>query len=377
MPTTPAPVEAPAAAPRAALPVRLLPGERFFVRRIPLVPDSPVPAQVELALEAMSPFALEHLYHGHVVDAERRHALVYAAYRRNFSAEETAAWDEAETILPAFLLWAVARPRPGRSALLFATAAELMGVAWDEASTLPAVVLCRAADDPALELLRTELARRSGVPAEEIGERRGEVTVAPAEKSGLELAGGNVSGILDEASADTADVRDKQVLIAQRRAAARTRNTWRLFATVVTLLVVCLVGELGLAGGKYLLRRRRAVLDARAPEVARIESAQNLAARMEKMSSEQLRPFEMLAAINQPRPASVDFLRVSTNGPLKLVIEAQTANAADLRNYETALRQVDGVQDVELRDPRMREGRTSFTIEVAFKSGWLKDGGGA
>jgi hypothetical protein len=368
----------------AASPVILLPGERFFVRRIQLAADSPIPAQVELAVEAISPFALEHLYFGYVPDEARRHALVYAAYRRNFSAQEQSAWAEAKYVLPAFLLWTQTRRLSpgGQSAQVRASSAGLEGVAWDDASELPAVVLCRSAKDDetaeAQAALIAELAQRSPVPPDAIAMVTGEMAAALIEKDGLAITcGAQASGTFTAGNLATADVRDKQVLVDQRRAAARTRHAWRTFATAVTALAACLVLELALGGGRLLLARKRQALAARAPEVGRIESAQNLAARLEKMSAQQLRPFEMLAAINQPRPASVEFLRVSTNGPLKLSVEAQTANAGDLRTYETALHQVDGIQDVELRDPRMRDGRTSFSLEVSFKPGWLKTGGGA
>ena len=93
------------------------------------------------------------------------------------------------------------------------------------------------------------------------------------------------------------------------------------------------------------------------------------------MTAQQLRPFEMLAVVNSPRPASVEFLRVSTNGPRQLEIDAQTSDAGDLRNYENALRQTAGVEKVDIRDPRMRAGRTSFQLEVTFKPYWSHPGG--
>ena len=53
----------------------LLPGNRFFVRRLAL--DGPdVQAQVNLALEALSPFPLEQMLVGHLVAADGRAALI-------------------------------------------------------------------------------------------------------------------------------------------------------------------------------------------------------------------------------------------------------------------------------------------------------------
>ena len=86
-------------------PVILLAGDRFFVRRIGLAANAPIGPQVELALETLAPFPLEQLYYGYLVDYTRRHALVYAAYRRSFTTEEQATWETARAVLPEFVLW--------------------------------------------------------------------------------------------------------------------------------------------------------------------------------------------------------------------------------------------------------------------------------
>jgi hypothetical protein len=58
-------------------------------------------------------------------------------------------------------------------------------------------------------------------------------------------------------------------------------------------------------------------------------------------------------------------------------IEAQTANAADLRDFEADVRRLAGIDHVEVRDPRTRDGVTTFVMEVTFKPGWFKAGGGS
>ena len=135
--------------------------------------------------------------------------------------------------------------------------------------------------------------------------------------------------------------------------------------------------ELGLVVTWNLLQSRQAQLEERSPEIEKIESAQNLANRLETLAAQQLRPFEMLAAINVPRPQSVEFLRVSTRGPLQLEIDAQTANPNDLRTYESALKALSFIENVSFQDPRSRSGLTTFSIEVTFKPQWIQPGGGS
>ena len=80
----------------------MLPGNRFFVRRL-AVEGEDLAGQVNLALEAVSPFPLEQMLVGFVTSADGRQVLAYAAHRRRFTAEESFAWPEDCQVVPEFL----------------------------------------------------------------------------------------------------------------------------------------------------------------------------------------------------------------------------------------------------------------------------------
>lgn len=362
-------------------PVVLVPGARFFVRRITLAPDAPAEPQIELALETLSPFPLEQLFYGSVIDRASRHALVFAAYRRNFSADEQAAWDHAQIVVPDFLLWAFSQRqiRPGAQLRHTEHGSEL--VAWDEASELPALVLARETQAAAETIdstpLLLELQRRTNLAAEAVTLVEAPLQIVGLDRDGLTLnAGKPHTALIARAALTRADIRDKAELTMRRRDERRATLLWRLFAAAAAALVLCVLVELSLVGGRALLGTQRRANTARAETVRGIEAAQLLATKLEKLTSQQLRPFEMLAVINAPRPRSITFQRVGTSGPLTLQIEAQTAEANDLRVYEDALRKLGAIANVSLRDPRMRSGQTTFQLEVTFKPGWHSQGGG-
>ncbi len=364
-------------------PVILLAGDRFFVRRIGLAANAPIGPQVELALETLAPFPLEQLYYGYLVDYTRRHALVYAAYRRSFTTEEQATWETARAVLPEFVLWGIAprRSRAGTGSLR-ATDQVIEAVAWDEASELPTLILTRQVSPETTRRVEAELLhefkRRSGLADDQINAFQGHVSSLGINKTGLQLNIGEAhQANVPLTALGQVDIRDKTLLATQQAQDRRSNLFWRSFAALAAGLAVCLLVEIGLLGGRALLASQRSKLDANASAVQEIESAQVLAIKLQKMTDQQLRPFEMLAAVNRPRPASVEFLRVSTNGPSQLSIEAQTSEAGDLRTYEEALKSVPGIEKIELRDPRMRAGRTSFQLEVTFKPNWYQPGGGA
>ena len=85
--------------------VAILSDAVFFTRAVPIAPEATaaeVASQVEIALEALSPFPLAQLYHGYFWTPAATHALIFAAYRRRFTAEQTDLWADAELVLPAF-----------------------------------------------------------------------------------------------------------------------------------------------------------------------------------------------------------------------------------------------------------------------------------
>src|SRR5687768_5427343 len=85
--------------------VVLLPDGMFFTRSIAIGTASTladVTAQVELALETLSPFPPTQLYHGFYWPAGADRAFVFAAYRRRFTNEQLAGWENAELVMPSF-----------------------------------------------------------------------------------------------------------------------------------------------------------------------------------------------------------------------------------------------------------------------------------
>ncbi len=363
--------------------VILLPGERFFVRRIPIAADSPVAPQIELALETLAPFPLEQMFYGHVLDRASRHALVYAAYRRNFSAAEQSGWANATSVLPDFLMHVfVPRGSQSADATLHETDAALTAIAWDEASELPASILHRTVSPEnraqTKKDLLAELSRRIETTPENLSIVEGPIIATHSNKSGVTLKCDEFSTPpLNTTLLQLADVRDHEVLSIRRREQRRATLWGNTFVTVTAALVLCLLVEFGMIGTAKLLGSRQAQLSERSPEIDKIESAQNLANRLETLAAQQLRPFEMLAAINASRPQSVEFLRVSTRGPLQLEIDAQTTNPNDLRTYGAALKALGFIESAAIQDPRSQSGRTTFLLEINFKPQWPQTGGGS
>jgi hypothetical protein len=357
-----------------------LPPEAFFVRRITLDPTMDAALQVELALEATAPFALEQLYYGYLSAPDGLTALVFATHRRIFPGE---GWPEAAVVLPGFAAL-LGEPPSAARLRLWQTEGSLVAAAWDGNSPLPCIVLTQQAEPANEATARTtlldELIRRLGGKKPELEEFGGSVDAGPTRKGpGLELrlngraAGRILVTVLDPAALETMDVRDKGALLTRRQDRRRNRLLWGALTAALAGLAVAAVLEGVLFAGGLTLKRWRDEQARVAVEVHKIETAQTLSTRIEEMTQRRLRPFEMLAVLNEDRPASIQFLRCVTSGLNTLEIEGQTGNAASVGDFETALRSLGVLASFEIRDVRLREGTTTFQLTAVFKPGALAE----
>lgn len=362
----------------ASTEVVCLPSAQFYVRRIALDAASDMASQVELALEAGAPFALEQLYHGFLPAPDGRSALIYASHRRIFPGED---WAGARVVLPDFVALLGESPGAGRLRLWSADSSLTVAV-WDGSSSWPVLVLsrqCEVGNERAgrNELL-TEVGRRLPGRKWELEEYVGPVELKSAPKGqGIEFqlkaasSGRTLVTTLEPAVLESADVRDKVVLATRRQSIRRDRLLWGAFSTVIAAILVSLVLEAGVLAAGVFLKKQRIAQEKVADEVSKIETAQTLSVRIEEMGQRQLRPLEMIAAVNNVRPASIQFIRCATSGLNTLEIEAQTNSATSVGTYETALRGLAVLESAEIRDVRLRDGMTTFQFTAVFKAGAL------
>jgi hypothetical protein len=353
--------------------VVLLPDHAFFVRVMPLAPETPpagIPAQVELALEGLSPFPVAQLCYGYFCPPGAGRMLVYAAYRRHFTVDDAAEWADADAVLPAFAAWLGLAPA-GPTALLVTGADFVTALGWDGHDIVPAVVVIHpvAPDAPPGE--RTALQEKLMAQLQHLPPP---VAVAvPAGTSsrdgdeGLEFTDGKLTSHLTTAQLDTLDVRDKAALAARRRDRARNLHLWRAFLGCAAALGLAAVLQLGLKGGRLWLDSRAALAAAQAPAVQDIETKHNLANHIEELSTRRLMPVRMLEIVNEKRPRTIQFLRVATKGLYVLEIEGQTNATPDVFNYQAALKELPACALVELSQTVDRGGITRFTLTVTFK----------
>lgn len=343
----------------------LLPGNRFFVRSVALE-GADATGQVALALEALSPFPTEQMLVGHVVSADGKQALAYAAHRRRFTPEESFAWPDDCQVIPEFLALCGERPSGG-GVLVHRGTERLIALAWDGANPLPVAISVADLADADEAGLGAEVAARAGLTDAPV------TTVTGALQSELKEADlilqreGGKPFTVTQKSLDEADIRDVDFLEARRKKERLNLVLWNLTRAAVAVLIVSLVMEVAAAGIGWRAGQLKTLNESRQPDVVEIEADQATASRIEEVRTKSPLALEMLAIANEQRPATVEFTRINCKVNTTLEIEARTTNPSDISAFERALKEYPEISGVASKDMRARDNYTTFTFTISFK----------
>jgi hypothetical protein len=365
--------------------VALLPDALFFTRSIPVTAGATAAAagaEVELALEAISPFPLAQLYYGWFWKPGAEHAFAYAAYRRRFTSEQSAAWADAEVVIPVSGALLGAEVGPATTAIV-TTPEGLTAVHWERPG-VPAKILARVLEPEATDddraKAREELIRALG-GSKIVIDLPAPPTAEPTTTEGeIVFRSDDFVSRLPTAVSGALDVRDKGDLAALRNARKRDVMLWRVALGCMAALLLLGFGELALVGGKAWQKTRVMTLAARKPKVDKIISSQEVARQISDLVNKRLLPIEMITALvgqdTSPRkPADIVFTKVQTvptGGIYTLLVEAYTSNPGLISVYESDLRKLPEVENVVVTPLPSRGDRSPFRLLVTFKPDQIK-----
>ena len=357
----------------------MLPGNRFFVRRLAVEGDD-VPGQVNLALEAVSPFPLEQMLVGFVTASDGKQVLAYAAHRRRFTAEESFAWPEDCQVVPEFL--ALCGHRPAADGIIVHRGDErLTALAWKAGEELPAAIVVAELADADEAGIAREAATRADLAADAPVENvTGALSGALAEGNLVLKREGDGTFTIPKKGLDDSDIRDSDFLAERRKKEHLNLLLWtgaRLGAAVLAAALVMDVAGfiVGLRSGSL-----EAANDGRRPLVEDIEASQAITTRILELGVKRLLPIEMLALVNEKRPATVEFTNIhcelkkpkdSTLTKPMMTVDAKTPNAGDISDFLKAVQALPEVESATNSEPRVRETSTTFRLEITFKQAAL------
>lgn len=376
--------------------VALLPDGLFFTRALPVTPGATpaeAAAQVELALEAVSPFPIAQLFYGYFWTPGAESAFVFAAYRRRFTADQIDAWTGAELVLPAFAALLGIDAKPATTVVL--TSPEgLTAVHW-ATGPVPAAVLFRplppavegapevdpATLDATRARLRDELIREVGGSHNVIDLAAPPAADPARDDREVTFRAGELVSHLNATTVASLDVRDKGELASLRAARRRDVLLWRVALGCVAALFVFALGEFALIGGRAWQKVRDTKFRTQKPLVEKIMKSDELARRIDDLATKRLLPWEMMMAVIGEQkarlPPEIYFGRVYTtpgSGIYTISIDAQTTNVGTIAAYTTALKALPTIESVDTRGLQARGENATFTLVITFKPDAIKPG---
>jgi hypothetical protein len=357
----------------------MLPGNRFFVRRL-AVEGEDVPGQVNLALEAVSPFPLEQMLVGFVTSTDGKQVLAYAAHRRRFTTEESFAWPEDCQVVPEFLALCGHRAAAD-GVIVHRGEARLTALAWKAGEELPAAIAVAELADTDEAGLAKEAAARAGLPADVAVETvEGALAGSLVEGALVLKREGNGTFTIPKKGLDDSDIRDTDFLAERRKKERLNLILWNAARLGAAVLVVSLLLDIG----AFVIGLRSGTLEAaneaRRPLVEDIVESQKITDRILELGVKRLLPIEMLALVNEKRPATVEFTNVHCElkkpkdsvltKPI-MTVDARTPNAGDISDFLKAVQTLPEVESVTNSEPRVRDTSTTFRLEITFRQATL------
>jgi len=362
--------------------IALLPDHRFFVRTVSVAAGTApveVPAQIELAIEGLSPFPPAQLYYGYHWVPGSPHALVFGCYRKRFTTDQHAGWGDAVLVAPAFAAF-LAVPHEPATTLIFPSAEGLTAIHWED-GVVPVRVVCAAvpaeADEAARTKIHEELLRAAGSSRKVIDMSAPPVPAASSDEKHYAFAAGTFIAALPVGVAQSLDVRDRDELAAFRKQVRNDLWLWRAAAGSIAALLV--LGFLQLAivtlGARWDTSLITTVNQQR-PLVKEIQDKENLAKGVEERDTKQLLPLEMISTISAlAQRGSIVFTRMVTNATEDLhviTLACQTQNSPEVELFLNAVKNLPAVEDAKVSGNNSRGAQVTFNLTVTFKADALK-----
>ncbi len=387
--------------------VTFVSGHLFFTRTVAL-PEGMRPTDVhafaELTLEEMSPFSLEHLAWGYVIEPGNRWLLIMAACRPRISPQELEEWGPALFVLPGFYsLLTGAEALGGARAVLQGNCLTLAH--YEEGCPLPvsfthqvietegdveAEALARyAAERPTearesgLLVLRQAWEERDGsVVFEHARLQEGETPGAPPDDAEGSEQGGEESEAGGEAlipvcieNVDTlwlSDLREPGFKNAEQRARRLSAGLWKSMLAAGALAALLVIGAcvwILLAG---MQSSRIARIERQAPEVAALDLKDQNLRDLKQFAGSPFRPFDILNDLNEVirgkmANSGVYFDSVALSKDNEVTVRGKAGNIVEVNRYADALKASGLFEEISPPDYQSRgSGEARFTLELRY-----------
>ncbi|MCH6257517.1 pilus assembly protein PilM [Puniceicoccaceae bacterium K14] len=357
-------------------------GHLFFCRRIELpegLENSEIAGVIELELDKLSPFPVEHLHFGYLVDVAMKYAWVYASYKKRVENERAKKWESLDWATTDYAIGLVAESS-SKSPLVLVTPDSLVCLQFDELSELPSSFRAKTRllgeDDPSMDdqiaSFATELGIRPSYRTWEVAPQINQTGQTLVLEATDRSSGAQICQRVLRSRSWSMDIRDSAVISKVQNEERRNYVLWKVVLGVMILLALLIVGELAFGGAVGYRNMREEWNANNEPQVEEILSMQSTIAELNNFKESDLVPFEMLAAINPYLDKNDNLLtRVETDGPNALIVDGEANNISARNSYKSRLEGFGKVEGVEILSSRTTQRGTEYSLRILFREGQI------
>lgn len=336
----------------------------------------------EVTMETLAPMPLEQLCWGYLGSERATHLLLFAAARERLERENLLPEESFFHVLPSFF---AAAPADASAHWVFLwEAGFLTGLHYDAESTVPSrIELEQLVEDtpPGAFAARDRLLKRLG-SAGRI-EAAPSILAHPAALRGprerltfffAQYAAPDAEPVRIEARPPanptatwTADLRDNLFRTAeqQRRRTLRLLNRTLQVAAGFALVLFAL--QIVWAAGTIWVKTKNSTIARQQPVVDQVEQNQQLVTKIDEFSSHQLRPFEMMAALNDLRPRGVVYKSAKMANGNEIIAQCTAPDPSTMADFIDAINKSQLADIVGNSQPVLNPRGVTFNLDVKFR----------
>ncbi len=358
-------------------------GHLFFSRRIELptgLEKGEVSGVVELELEQMSPFPLEHLNYGYRIDEEQKFALVYAAYRKRFESDRVKPWAKLDIVVPEFAIALTKDVADRDSPLALLSEYSVLLLKFDKLSSLPASIESydrssftpsndsdeEGDDNKAIEAFLREKCEKKTFRIwdvdTEILESNGKVFFRATDRKNGDL----VTRVMTRDWTWPIDIRDQATVHRVQAEDKRNILLWRAVLLCCGLFCLLLLGELLFGAASGYLAMRNKSNQAQAPQVFQIGAMRTTISELATFKEADMDPMRLLGTLNPLRDPSTIYSKITTEGPYTLILEVDALNVAKMNDFKRKLEAFHLVESIQESNADTSNKGASATLQVNF-----------
>ncbi len=333
-----------------------LPAELLFFETVKLpaaVETNEIADFVELTLEERSPFPLRDLCYGFLYEPCNRGLLIYAAIRRRVEQLFPGALENARFMLPGFCLLHGLQSHANKTVLLQCDGNPSLIKIDANGLPVPADEGSRDNADSPIHL------RLDNVACTKEGSLEANfVQLGPPVEEFL-------TQTLSVQALWAADMRDADFKRIESLRRNRERQLMRAIALGGWAALFLLISQIGLWGFSRHVDSRMSERERLQPAVFIVQDRHSLLTTLEQVAAAELRPLDVLEAMNRLRPDAIHFTEMRAEGQNRITVEGIAGSVNALNRYAESLSESG---EFRVGDPRtlVRAGRTTFTLTVDY-----------